>query len=237
MNGLRITLAAGVAAAIACTCFATPARADEQSGLAVGFGIAGAVPFGNAHSAANGVATSSTISMQSMDRASLPFWFNLGWRFSPRTYLGLFYQYAPTFPPSNKCAMPYAPANGVAGSTTCDGSNQKFGVDFAYHIRPKELVDPWIGIGLGYELNNTNYSTGASSDTMNWQLGGLMADIKLGADLRFSKVIPIGPFVDLSVSQYNTENVYSPNQSSTSVPFSGALHGWFTAGLRAQFNL
>ncbi len=241
MNGLRITLAAGVAAAIACTSAA--AHADEESGLAVGLRLGYAIPFGDAQSnTINGSSTS--ISMQSLQRGMLPFWFDLGYRFTPSVYLGLFYQYAPTFPPSGNCYQYAAPAvNGIApnpgaaGPTTCDGFDQRFGLDLNYHIRPHEFVDPWVGIGLGYEMTQLNYSQGGSANTGSFQAWGPQLDLQLGADLRFSHRIPIGPFVDLSLSEFNTENVYDPNNNGSALAFGQKLHGWVTLGLRGQFNL
>ena len=50
MNGLRITLAAGVAAALACTIVPATANADEEKGLAVGIRVAYADALGNVDS-------------------------------------------------------------------------------------------------------------------------------------------------------------------------------------------
>jgi outer membrane protein W len=234
MNGLRITLAAGVAAALACTSFASAAHADEESGLAVGVRVAYAIPFGNAHNASSDPG-STAISMKDLDRGALPVTFDLGYRFSPSTYLGVFYTFAPTFPPSGNCRTPLP--NTTAGETTCDGNDQKIGIDFQYHIRPKAFLDPWVGIGVGYEINQLNTSTGASSDTSSYQTDGFLVDLQLGADLRVSHRIPFGPYIDFSAGQYNTENVFTPNGHGVPVDFSGTLHEWLTLGLRAQFNL
>ena len=82
MNGLRIprcgpgrawlgraVLAAGVAAAVACT--STAARADEESGVAVGLRIGGGIPFGNAYAGEG---------FSNFERASFPIWFDAGYR-------------------------------------------------------------------------------------------------------------------------------------------------------------
>lgn len=236
MNGLRITLAAGVAAALACTSWSSAARADEEKGLAIGARVAYAVPFGDAQQF-NYANDTRNISMSAQQRGMLPIWFDLGYRFNRSLFLGLFYQYAPTFPLSHSCVLPSTIANPVNGELTCDGFEQRFGVEVQYHLRPTEMVDPWIGLGLGVEMSQLNYSQGQGQDTGSFQAWAPQADLQLGADLGFSKRIPVGPFVDLSLAQFGTENTYDPNNHGSPVAFNAKLHGWFTFGLRAQFNL
>ncbi len=245
MNGLRLTLAAGVSASLSCTCLARVAHADEESGLAVGLRVAYGIPFGDAQQFTSGSAQTlgtngNTTSMASFQRGMLPIWFDLGYRFNRNVYLGLFYQFAPTFPPSGNCAV--SPGTSASGQTTCDGFEHRFGIDLQYHILPKELVDPWIGLGLGYELAQLNLSQGAGGDTGSFQAGGPQADLQLGADLRFAHAVPFGPFIDVSLAELGTENDYAanghgPNGGSSAVSFNTKLHGWVTLGIRAQFNL
>jgi hypothetical protein len=237
MNGRRILVAAAAAAAVACTSIA--AHADEESGLAVGLRVGAAAPFGNAD---------STTSMSAFQRAMVPVWFDVGYRFNRTFYLAAFYQYGVTFPASNGCgADPNNAVSARAGDpglivpgqqSTCDGRDQRFGLELHIHLLPKALVDPWIGIGLGYEVSTLDYSTGASASTTSFQASGPAADLQLGLDLRFSKRVPFGPFIDLSASQFVTENYYDANGSAQGpVTFNSTLHGWATFGLRMQFNL
>jgi hypothetical protein len=241
MNGLRITLAAGVAAALACT--SLEARADEESGLAIGARIAGGIPFGDAQHTVNADGTTTSTSMAKFQRASLPVWFDLGYRFSPRVYVGLYYAYAVTFPPTGEngntgCYVPpTSQLKPAVGMITCDGFDQRFGVNLHYHFLPKEFTDPWIGVGVGAEMSQLNYAQEAATATGSFQVWGWSADLQLGADLRFSKVLPVGPFLDLSVSQFGTENTYDQNNHGSSLAFNATLHGWLLLGLRAQFNL
>jgi opacity protein-like surface antigen len=233
MNGFRITLAAGVAAAVACT--SAVAHADEETGLAVGLRLGYAIPFGDAQSnTVNG--TSTNVSMASYQRGWFPFWFDVGYRFTPSIYLGLFYEYGPTFPKSGNCYV-YNPGPAAAGEVTCDGFSQRLGLAFNYHIRPHELLDPWVGIGIGWEMAQLNYAQGASADTFSFQTWGPEADLQLGLDLRFSHRIPFGPFVDVSFSEYNTESKYNADIQGSDVAFGDRLHGWVTLGVRAQFDL
>jgi hypothetical protein len=237
MNGLRITLAAGVAAAIACTSLSWThtARADEESGLAIGARVAYAVPFGDAQEQVLPGGATSKESMSSFQRGMVPIWFDVGYRINRSLLLGLFYQYAPAITASHNCQYPNL--NNVSGEVTCDGFEQRFGLQVNYHILPKEFLDPWVGLGIGVEMAQLNHAAGSSQDTGSFQAWAPMIDLQVGADLRFSKRIPVGPFLDLSLAQFGTENSYDANNNGKAVEFNKTIHGWFTFGLRAQFNL
>jgi hypothetical protein len=234
MKGLRITLAAGVAAALACT--SLTASADEVSGLSAGLRLGYGFPFGNA---------SSSTTLSDFSGGQAPFWFDLGWRFNRNLYLGAFYQYAITSPPSHLCG------SGGGAAATCDGNDQRFGIDFAYHILPEQLADPWVGLGVGYEVARNNYTNSSSSDQHSIVVDGWQyIDIQAGLDLRFAKRVPFGPFVDFSFGQYNWAHGVGPNENPSGVcggagtvgspggcTIASSLHEWLTLGIRAQFNL
>jgi hypothetical protein len=240
MNGLRILTAAGVAAAVACTSFA--ARADEAErgehdhGLAVGLRVGYGIPFGNAQSGT---------SMDSVQHGMLPIGASAGWRFSPRVYLGAFYQYGVTFPRSNNCTFPTSvpsslvgTATGQNGQSTCDGRDQRLGLEVQVHVLPHKLVDPWIGLGLGWEFSTLDYSTGAAAEASSFQQSGPEVNLQLGLDLRFLKAVPFGPYVDLSLAEFGTSSYYDANGVGQGPEtFGSSLHGWVTFGLRVQFNL
>jgi hypothetical protein len=234
MNGLRILAAGGVAAAIACTSMA--AHADEESGVSVGVRAGYAIPFGNAESG---------VTMNALQHGMIPAWFDAGYRINRKIFIGAFYQYGVTLPLTNSCSFPpsvpgalVATAQGKAGQTTCDGRDQRFGLEVAYHIRPKEQIDPWIGLGLGWEFTTLDYSTGAAAAVSSYQMSGFSADLQLGADLRFSKVVPFGPFIDVSLSSFGTASYYDANGVGYGPEtFSSSVHGWVTLGARVQFDL
>jgi hypothetical protein len=230
MNGLRTTFAAGVAAALACTAsatLATQAHADEEKergkGLAIGVRVAYADALGSVDSHQD---------LHALQRTAIPFWFDLGWRFNPKWFLGVFYQYMPTIPPAH-CL-----GDTVNGEPTCDGNDQRFGIELAYHILPHKLVDPWIGLGVGYEFMRLNSANGTGGDSQSFLANGMQIfDVQVGADLRFVPRIPFGPFLDMSLGQYFKESSLDANGNSTALNFSPALHEWFSLGVKAQFNL
>ena len=230
MNGLRITLAAGVAAAL--MCMSLSAHADEERGLSAGVRVGYAFPLGSAYSGRN---------LSDLEGGANPFWFDLGWRFNKNLYVGAFYQFAMTYPPNHSCGV----SGGVAQS--CDGNDQRFGIDAAFHILPTNLVDPWVGLGIGYEFSRINSEQIVGNETSStyegWQI-----DLQAGADLRFSKRVPFGPYIDFGMGQFNWETQRDQNGKTLTdavpnAPFSGhpnletSVHEWLTLGLRVQFNL
>jgi hypothetical protein len=218
MNGLRITLAAGVAAAMALLC--TPAQADEQSGIAAGFRTGYAIPFGAANSGQ---------SLGTLDGGKIPFWFDLGYRFSPSLYVGGFFEYGIAFVPVHTC-------NPTNQGTSCEGSDMRGGIDFQYHFSPSQFVDPWAGLGVGYEANRIRYEL-QGTEYSNIYYGFQYVDVQAGLDLHVSKVVPFGPFFDLSFDRFSHESVKAPSGDSSDQPIQSTMHEWLTLGLRGQFNL
>jgi hypothetical protein len=215
-----MTLGAGVALAIACA--SLPAHADEEQGLAVGFRTGVGFAMGKAYS----LQGAGDTSLASFEGGQWPFWFDLGWRFNPNWYAGIWYQFGMTHPPNATCQ-------------SCDGNDQRFGIQAHYHIMPTQLVDPWVGLGIGYEVARLNQGNSASQgETSVIAHGFQYLDLQLGADLRFSKVVPFGPYLDFSLGGYSGASVKDVNGNSADVPgFSGGTHEWLELGVRAQFNL
>ena len=219
MKGLRITLAAGVAAAMALTCM--PAHADEQSGIAVGFRTGYAIPIG---------AAKSGLSLGSLEGGKIPFWFDLGYRFSPHLYVGGFFEYGITFTPVHTCG------GGAGSALSCEGADMRGGIDFQYHFLPGQSVNPWAGLGIGYEQSRTRYEQEGTETSLIYY-GFQFIDLQAGADLCVSKSIPFGPFVDLSFGQFSHEAYKDTAGSSSDVPMQSKLHEWLTLGVRGELDL
>jgi hypothetical protein len=223
MNGIRFTLAAGAAAAIALASFS--AHADEQRGLAVGVRTGVGLPLGTAYS------TPDT-SLATFTGAMLPFWFDLGYRIDPNWYVGAWYQFGVTRPSGSYCTA----GSGTSGSS-CDGSDQRFGLNAHYHIMPTQTVDPWVGLGIGYETTRVNFELPSATEVSNVASGFQFLDLQLGADLRFAEKIPFGPWLDFSLGKYSSYSRRDFNANSVSVDGGGGMHEWLTLGIRGQFNL
>ncbi len=168
---------------------------------------------------------------------TLPLEVDVGWRFSPRWYLGGYYQYAFGFVGSGV---------GCTSGVSCTVSNMRFGVDVAYTFLPEGNIVPWAALGAGYEIGSltANQSVVSASETFRgWEFGHLT----VGVDYRLSSKFRIGPFATFAVAQYTsyTSPVNPRTGEVTSTPptdetydiDSKGIHEWLQLGIKATLDL
>lgn len=95
------------------------------------------------------------------------------------------------------------------------------------HLTPARVVDPWLGMGIGYEWYRDD-----SIALRGFQWGQLAA----GADVRVSGAFVTGPFVSAAFGQYTS---YSTATESGKVRDVGREvgHTFLTFGVRGAFML
>src|SRR5262249_43439942 len=78
----------------------------------------------------------------------IPIWLDAGYRLSRPFYLGAYFQWAPAFVADGVCSP----------VLSCSAYDVRFGVNVHWHMRWmtqegmwKGPIDPWIGLGTGYE--------------------------------------------------------------------------------------
>jgi hypothetical protein len=112
----------------------------------------------------------------------------------------------------------------------CSAAGFHIGVEAQYHILPAGKVNPWIGYGIGIESG----AVGDGSKSVAW--GGFQfARLMGGADFRINRVFGVGPFVDLAMGSYSTENIDTGTVSSKTDIAESAVHSWLTFGVRFVF--
>lgn len=210
------------------------ARTGPQMGVRVGYALGTGIVY-------------SGLSLRDSSSGALPVTIDLGWRFLPQLYAGLYGSFAPVFLKNNPISCP--------DGFDCNAQNWRFGVQFDYHFVPRSRLDPYIGLGGGYEVLHTNVhgttpvplpTGGAAPGNVSAGItdrGWEFANLTLGFDARINSVVGIGPYVSGSLSEYN---VHSGNQSVTVSgtqvsnaavsPVDHGLHELFFAGLRGTFN-
>lgn len=156
----------------------------------------------------------------------IPLWADLGYRIHPNWYVGAFFQYAILqFPDS---------CQHFASPVSCSGNDLRFGVNVHYHLRPNRRLDPWAGIGAGYEI--AHWETMYTRDTYSVEFSGFELNLQVGLDCRVfrttaDRTLPlgIGPFVALTIAQYSNESAKLSGYSKT--------HEWLMLGVRGVFDL
>lgn len=204
--------------------FSTAASADEQgpaspptgevapSGPRIGLRTGVGLPIGSAFAGSGGL--SDTIS------AYVPLRLDLGYRIERHFYVGIDGQVATIVP--NNCTTGFS----------CSGTDTRIGVMVAYHLLPTKVIDPYLGIGVGYEVLHTSRSIGEASVDITAR-GFEVLDAELGADVRLGRAWRIGPVVSGSLGRYTSVAV----NGTTSTDFDTLQHVWINIGVRGAFDL
>jgi hypothetical protein len=118
---------------------------------------------------------------------------------------------------------------GVLSPCGCAVLYGQGGLNALYHLRPSERVDPWFGVGGGYE--GLVIDAGSSPGLSGWA-----SDVEAGADLRLgASRTKLGPFAAFSLGQFDSPGTYSRPGSTAQIPAPSALHGWLTLGVRVSW--
>ena len=206
----------------------TPAG-PTHGGLEIDIRAGYSVPLGTAFtSAASGGSVDNKL--KDATKGQIPIRLDVGWRINSHFYVGVYGGYG--FGAVNldseqgkSCAQ-----LGVE----CSISFIDFGVMGAYHVRPDQAFDPWVGLGVGYEMVKTRQTT-SSVDTKGGFSGPTFVDVQLGGDYKASPNVSIGPFVGFAVGQYS--KCTGDAAASGCAIDTKTLHEWFTLGVKGTFGI
>ena len=114
----------------------------------------------------------------------------------------------------------------TAGDPTlqCSAELLRFGFVANYHFSSKKTFDPWLGLGLGYEILNETASDQTGAAVQSFSLNGLDLSSAVGVEYRPGGNFGLGPYLQGSVGHYFSD-VQPP-----------AFHGWLTIGLRLRMG-
>jgi hypothetical protein len=219
-----------VTGVLAVATFAGTAAADvTATGIELGLRSGYSIPMGTL---ANGNAANPNASISQSDIFSgkIPFWFDAGYRATPNFYVGLFFEYGLVFIPNNNTT------GCGTGGVSCSGHDLMYGIDAHYHFIPDGPLDPWLGLGFGYESITASASgTNASGDLTF--TGFQFVDFQLGADYKFFPNLAVGPFAMFSLGQYSSISQSSGSLSGSQDIQNKAMHEWLTIGIRGEYDI
>ncbi len=150
----------------------------------------------------------------------VPVRLDAGYRIARHFYVGIDAQLAAIIP---------------AGCTTgfsCSGMDTRLGLMVAYHFLPTKVVDPYVGVGVGYEILETKRSVGTTSVDITAR-GFELINGDIGADVRIGRSWRVGPVISGSVARYTSVAV----NGIYSTDFTTLLHAWAMIGVRGAFEL
>jgi hypothetical protein len=201
-------------AAIGSSSTASSSAEPAQNGLSFGARIGYALPIG---SLVSGTSLGNNVS------GHLPLWLDAGYLFIPQLYVGAYLAYGVGFP-----------ANCTG---ECSANVVRLGVDAQYRFLPAGRIDPWAGIGLGYEILNGSFPYDGALYALSFS-GFEFFNLQGGVDFKVLPNLGVGPFLAFSLGEY--ANI---SASQNGIPDNGlfieekAVHGWFYLGIRAQYDL
>ncbi len=174
----------------------------------------------------------SGFSVSDGSHGAMPLIVDLGWRFLPQLYGGLYGQYAPVFTKTNDVVC--------FEGFTCATQDYRFGLEVDFHPVPRSRLDPYIGLGGGYEILQTKVSgpqvvptpgglvpatVEASAIDRGWEF----ATVIVGFDGRIDPAVGVGLFASFSLNEYNvhtgTQTVTVGGTQVSSGPLPDVNHG------------
>jgi hypothetical protein len=161
--------------------------------------------------------TASTSAPQTLNGASnladfagfvVPVGIDAGVRISGVVFIGGYFQYGLFGSPSQS----YCTVSG------CTSTTLRIGGEVLIHPLGNAPIDPWFGVGSGYEWLNVN-------DTPGVTLSGFeFFNLQVGLDFALGSVVRLGPYVSFSMGEYTNSTTLAGTGSPT--------HEWLTFGVR-----
>jgi len=209
-------------------------------GVRTGYGIPLGSTAGRTSSSASGAGaqaattnTSSAPALSDTISGQVPIWLDLGYRVNAHLYLGLFGSYGFGLAPTDLC-------KGI----TCSVSDIRFGLNAHWHFLPDGTFDPWVGLGIGYEILglSAEQTQAGQTATAHTRIAGLeVANLQVGADYKVSPAFGIGPMLTASLAQYSdlSVEVKGPgfDRSSSGTFSDKTWHSWLFFGVRGELDV
>lgn len=169
-------------------------------------------------------ATEKDIPLHVNAAGQIPVGVDLGVRVARPLIVGVYGQVGTVLTRSSNDWTSVCPA-----AADCSGTDVQAGVQAHYHFAPGQRLDPWLGMGIGYEW----YTLHAPDARFKW--GGIqVANLQAGLDISLGSVISVGPFLGLAMAQFTQLDV-SPADKGFSGPVQNpGIHDWLTMGARGS---
>lgn len=202
--------------------FTSTAMAQEKPisvGLRAGYGI----PMGKVRDdvTVGGQTTESKLS-DSVSSAFPALQLDAGYFVTPEIMLGAYFGYALLSVADDAC-QPEA---------DCSANQLRYGIQAQYHLSRGESLDPWFGLGFGFENISTSQELGGES--RDGSLSGLeFISLNGGADFEVADGIGVGPYVSFALGQYSKGTNAAGEDADIEET---AMHQWLTLGVKGTFG-
>ncbi len=161
----------------------------------------------------------------------IPIWLDLGYFVTPNIMVGLYGHYGIGLIKDSGGAG----EEGCPESADCSGSVVRIGLQGQYHLSRGESLDPWFGLGIGYEWASQSVSAGGV-DVSQTVKGLEFLNLQAGADFKVANNVGIGPFASFSLGQYSSFSGESPLGDTEGDFDEKAMHEWLVLGVHGAFG-
>jgi outer membrane protein W len=217
--------------------FGAPADTfTRQTGLETDVSVGYAFPHGGI-SGASGDQVAKNIS------GMIPLHLAIGYRLLPKVMAGVYVEYGFGLVGStlrNLCDA--AEAQFPTAGVSCSTHDLRLGIQGQYHLQPNATLDPWFGLGAGYEwmgVAATSSQRGVSGTGKGTTRGFEFANLQVGVDCALSNKLAVGPFIGGTLARYATISVTSKSlgtKKTTTTDISHQTwHEWILSGIRAAY--
>ena len=171
-----------------------------------------------------------SLKMTDFVRYQFPFRLDLGLRIVPEWSIGPYLEFDPSALGGD--------AKDACGAfdAKCGAFGFRLGLQTHVHFRPRELVDPWIGAGIGLESVASGFKAGSTEITTAY--AGAEYPFQGGIDFRLiKKHLYLGPYLGFTVGSYGKvaervcESGDCPERDPESIQ-NRATHYWTTFGAK-----
>jgi len=196
-------------------------KAQVSLGLRAGYGLA-----------AGDVAKDSKLS--DGIKSQIPIQVDALYKVMPNLGVGLYFAYG--FGQQGDQIKPLC-----TGGVDCSLSSMRLGVEATYAFDKLGLgaLEPWVGLGLGYEWGNLTAKYQGQKVETTWD-GLEFLNLQVGGDYKVAQNFAVGPFLMMSVGQYSNAkitNTVDPSLNTSGSIQDKGIHEWLQFGLRGKFDI
>jgi hypothetical protein len=214
---MRALCAGGLLLLSSSIALAAPGPTGVDLGARVGY----AIPFGGLDG--------NRGSLGGWVSGAVPVIIEAGYRFDRRFSVGPYFQIAFAQVKNNT-------NTGCGAGSDCSGWIVRAGVQGLYHLNLASRIEPWVGLGLGYEY--TTYSgtignIGFSGTASGWEF----VNLQVGGDVPLGQGMAVGPFIGFTLARYDSISGTLGDLTGSSDLTNPTLHEWLLIGARFVFSL
>lgn len=117
--------------------------------------------------------------------------------------------------------------------STCTVRDYRVGLQAAWDFLPRGRLDPWVGLGIGYEWLQETQENGGLKATLTYR-GFDWVNVQGGLDFRFG-ALGLGPYLSWDYAVFSSMKLVQPGGTQSQSVASTASHGWLGGGVRVFY--